>query len=102
MTILTDTTVMNRRRTATKTAAELPCRAAPQLFFAEDPQDVLRAKELCHRCPVRLSCLAEALGRREPCGVWGGELLERGAIIAGKRARGRPRKAGSMLRNPAA
>jgi WhiB family redox-sensing transcriptional regulator len=81
---------------------ELPCRAAPQLFFAEDPQDLLRAKALCRQCPVRLTCLADALRRREPCGVWGGELLDRGAIIAGKRPRGRPRKAGSVRREPAA
>jgi WhiB family transcriptional regulator, redox-sensing transcriptional regulator len=72
----------------------LPCRSQPQLFFAEDPTDLERARELCHRCPVRSACLASALQRREPWGVWGGEMLNRGAVIAAKRARGRPRKAG--------
>jgi WhiB family redox-sensing transcriptional regulator len=90
------------RTVRAKPVVELPCRAEPQLFFAEDPRDVLRAKALCYGCPVRLACLADALRRREPCGVWGGELLDRGAVIASKRARGRPRKAGSVRRDPAA
>ena len=37
-------------------------------------------------------CLAEALNRAEPWGVWGGEILDRGSIVARKRPRGRPRK----------
>jgi WhiB family transcriptional regulator, redox-sensing transcriptional regulator len=74
-------------------AAELPCQSAPELFFAENPQDLLRAKALCHGCPVRSACLAGALQRAEPAGVWGGELLLRGVVIADKRPRGRPRKA---------
>jgi WhiB family transcriptional regulator, redox-sensing transcriptional regulator len=73
-------------------APELPCRAEPELFFAEDPRDLGRARELCGGCPMRVACLAGALQRREPWGVWGGELLQRGVIIADKRARGRPRK----------
>jgi WhiB family redox-sensing transcriptional regulator len=40
---------------------------------------------------VRLACLAGALERGEPWGVWGGELLQNGVITAGKRPRGRPR-----------
>jgi|CZLB01.1.fsa_nt_gi WhiB family redox-sensing transcriptional regulator len=74
-------------------AAELPCQSAPELFFAEDPQDLRRAKALCRDCPVRSACLAGALQRAEPAGVWGGELLLRGVVIADKRPRGRPRKA---------
>jgi WhiB family redox-sensing transcriptional regulator len=73
-------------------AGELPCVASPELFFAEHPGDVEAAKQLCGSCPVRRACLQSALERAEPCGVWGGELLLRGAIIASKRARGRPRK----------
>jgi len=42
---------------------------------------------------VRSACLAGALQRAEPAGVWGGELLLRGVVIADKRPRGRPRKA---------
>jgi WhiB family transcriptional regulator, redox-sensing transcriptional regulator len=71
---------------------ELPCSSDPELFFAEKPQDVWRAKALCGGCPVRAACLAGALRRGEPWGVWGGELLLRGAVIAEKRPRGRPRK----------
>jgi len=74
------------------TVADLPCRSDPELFFAEAPEDVRLAKTLCGLCPVRQACLAGALQRAEPCGVWGGELFLRGAIIAGKRPRGRPRK----------
>lgn len=73
-------------------AAELPCCQEPELFFAESPEDLLRAKALCGACPVRGACLAGALQRGEPWGVWGGELLLRGRIIAGKRPRGRPRR----------
>jgi WhiB family redox-sensing transcriptional regulator len=72
---------------------QLPCRSEPELFFAEDPRDLERARELCRRCLVRSACLASALQRREPWGVWGGEVLDRGVVIAVKRARGRPRKA---------
>jgi WhiB family redox-sensing transcriptional regulator len=71
---------------------DVPCRSEPELFFAEAPQDVVRAKALCGRCTVRAECLSGALRRREPWGVWGGELFEQGRVIAGKRARGRPRK----------
>ncbi len=42
--------------------------------------------------PGRLACLDGALKRREPWGVWGGELLMSGAIVSRKRPRGRPRK----------
>lgn len=77
----------------TAVAEELPCLSEPELYFAEDPQDLRRAKALCRRCPVRSACLAGALQRGEPCGVWGGELLLNGAVIADKRPRGRPRKA---------
>ena len=70
----------------------LACSTDPDLFFAESPVDVARAKTLCQDCPVRAACLAAALQRGEPWGVWGGELLLRGVIVPGKRARGRPRK----------
>jgi WhiB family transcriptional regulator, redox-sensing transcriptional regulator len=70
----------------------LPCTDEPDLFFAESPQDVEYAKDLCRGCPVRLACLTGALERREPWGVWGGELFLRGEIVPRKRPRGRPRK----------
>jgi WhiB family redox-sensing transcriptional regulator len=71
---------------------DLPCRTDPELFFAESPADVELAKALCVDCPVRKTCLAGAIERREPWGVWGGELFVRGEIVARKRPRGRPRK----------
>jgi WhiB family redox-sensing transcriptional regulator len=70
----------------------LACSAHPDLFFAELPGDVARAKALCRDCPVRAACLTDALDRGEPCGVWGGELFLNGAVVRDKRARGRPRK----------
>jgi WhiB family redox-sensing transcriptional regulator len=81
------------RRATTTATAQLPCRYYPELFFAEHPQDLEWAKTLCRRCPIRAACLAGALERGEPCGVWGGELLLNGKVIDGKRPRGRPRKA---------
>ena len=71
----------------------LPCRVNdPELWFAETPADLEFAKGLCSDCPVREMCLAGALQRREPWGVWGGELFERGVVTPRKRPRGRPRK----------
>ena len=71
----------------------LPCRLDdPDLWFAESPSDVELAKALCQACPVRAECLAGALERREPWGVWGGELFLQGVVIPRKRPRGRPRK----------
>lgn len=72
--------------------AVIPCQTEPELWFAESPADVELAKSLCRECPVRLECLAGAQDRREPWGVWGGELFVQGNIVARKRPRGRPRK----------
>jgi WhiB family transcriptional regulator, redox-sensing transcriptional regulator len=72
---------------------DLPCWAYdPDLFFAELPQEVEIAKSVCVRCPLRDECLTGALDRREPYGVWGGQLVILGAVVARKRPRGRPRK----------
>jgi WhiB family transcriptional regulator, redox-sensing transcriptional regulator len=72
---------------------ELPCWSVdPDLFFAESPRDVETAKALCRSCAIRLQCLAGAKERREPWGVWGGELFDNGVVIPTKRSRGRPRK----------
>jgi len=71
----------------------LPCRQVdPELFFAEAPADVEAAKALCRDCPIQEACLAGALERREPWGVWGGQLFIGGVVVARKRPRGRPRK----------
>jgi len=71
---------------------DLACMQDPELFFAESPQDVDRAKAMCRGCAARIACLAGALERCEPWGVWGGELLVQGAIVPFKRPRGRPGK----------
>lgn len=71
----------------------LPCHTVdPDLWFAEAPADVETAKALCAPCPLREACLAGALDRREPWGVWGGQLVLSGVVVPRKRPRGRPRK----------
>jgi WhiB family transcriptional regulator, redox-sensing transcriptional regulator len=77
---------------AVPSGLDLPCTEDPELFFAEAPDDVETAKALCQGCRARATCLEGALERREPWGVWGGELLLRGTIVPRKRPRGRPRK----------
>jgi WhiB family redox-sensing transcriptional regulator len=84
--------VMAGSATPLPAGLDLPCTEDPELFFAESPEDVETAKAMCWGCKARLACLTGALERREPWGVWGGELLMRGAIVPRKRPRGRPRK----------
>lgn len=71
------------------------CRQTPDaqsLFFSEELGDISAAKRICAECPVIAECLEGALLRSEPCGVWGGQLFERGRVQLIKRRRGRPRK----------
>jgi WhiB family redox-sensing transcriptional regulator len=76
---------------ATALDGQLPCRREnAQLWFSELPADLELAKAYCEPCPMRRVCLAGAVERREPHGVWGGEIFARGAIITEKRPRGRP------------
>jgi WhiB family redox-sensing transcriptional regulator len=63
-----------------------------ELFFSEQLDDIAAAKAFCLECPVKDTCLEMARERREPWGVWGGELFVNGKIVAQKRKRGRPRK----------
>jgi WhiB family transcriptional regulator, redox-sensing transcriptional regulator len=71
----------------------VPCQVQPaDLWFSEVPAQVEAAKAHCLECPIRAACLAGALERAEPYGVWGGELLQRGRVVPRKRGRGRPRK----------
>ena len=62
------------------------------VFFSERLDDIARAKRLCATCPAMIPCLEGALERREPWGVWGGQLFVDGTILATKRRRGRPPK----------
>jgi WhiB family redox-sensing transcriptional regulator len=63
-----------------------------ELFFSEQLDDIAAAKAFCLECPVKDTCLEGAQMRREPWGVWGGELFVNGKIVAQKRKRGRPPK----------
>ena len=65
---------------------------AADLFFSEELSEISAAKRICAECPVIAECLEGALLRKEPCGVWGGQLFERGRVQLTKRRRGRPRK----------
>lgn len=79
--------------TRQRVAPKLPCqRHDPELWFADAPTDLERAKALCAACPVRLACLAVAVDCQEYAGVWGGQIFDRGRIVPHKRPRGRPRK----------
>ncbi|MEU4703411.1 WhiB family transcriptional regulator [Nonomuraea dietziae] len=74
----------------TNWAARAACRDEdPDMFFPIAPElpDEDEAKAVCRSCRVRSECLAEALQRREPYGVWGG-LAERERRLVG-RARAR-------------
>ena len=72
-------------------AFTLPCHNAdPELFFADSDLEISLAKSLCAGCPMVAACLEGALDRAEPCGVWGGQLIENGAVIERKRRPGRP------------
>ena len=71
------------------------CRAvsnAADLFFSEDIGEIAAAKRVCADCPVLAECLEGALERREPWGVWGGQLFMNGKMLTVKRRRGRPPK----------
>lgn len=62
------------------------------LFFSDNVVDIARAKAMCGLCPLRFECLEGALDREEPWGVWGGELISGGRVVANKRPCGRPPK----------
>src|ERR1700755_2837490 len=48
----------------------VPCHVNdPDLWFAENPIDLERAKALCADCPIRRECLAAGLEREEPWGT---------------------------------
>jgi len=63
-----------------------------ELFFSDHVVDIARAKAICAKCTLRERCLTDALDRQEPWGVWGGELLSGGRVVAVKRPCGRPPK----------
>lgn len=94
----TSTTITSTASTSTAISSTAttgtPCATAdPDLWFAERPAELALAKSFCAPCPLRAACLAGALARREPWGVWGGEILLDGVVLAYKRGRGRPSNA---------
>lgn len=66
--------------------------ALTELFFSDQLADIAQAKAICSQCALIEPCLDGALARREPWGVWGGQLFANGHILAQKRRRGRPPK----------
>ena len=84
------TSVVTLARRAAELTKPLPCSENPSLWFSERPADLELAKEFCQQCPLRVPCLAGAVERAEPLGVWGGGIFDRGVITAYKRPRGRP------------
>lgn len=54
------------------------CASYPQLdWHSSDPAEQEDCAAICRRCPLREACLAGALERDEPAGVWGGETFPR-------------------------
>ena len=67
----------------------------PAVFFPDSPEQLAAARAVCATCPLTEQCLAGALALGTSDGVWGGVLLERGAVVREKRRPGRPRKVAS-------
>jgi WhiB family redox-sensing transcriptional regulator len=63
-----------------------------EMFFSDQIPDIAAAKAICRTCVLIEPCLSTALLRREPSGVWGGQLFVNGRILPLKRRRGRPPK----------
>lgn len=76
-----------------------PCATSDADFFPETDAGAGPAQAICATCPLRASCLAAALERREPWGVWGGVLFEQGSPYAPKRSSVRTVEPGSDLGN---
>ena len=102
MTLL-ECTITDRSDTDIETVLDEPARSSfarcadgngtlVHLFFSDDEFDIARAKAICGKCGLGEACLSGALDRVEPYGVWGGQLLVEGVVVAVKRGRGCPPK----------
>jgi WhiB family redox-sensing transcriptional regulator len=65
----------------------------PELFFpvgntGPAASQIEAAKDVCTRCPVRLSCLEWAVQTAQDSGVWGGLTEEERRALRRARARG--------------
>lgn len=58
------------------------------LFFSEDEDDIVVAKQICSGCHIRAVCLETALAFKEPEGVWGGLTPQERRSLVRKRKRG--------------
>jgi WhiB family redox-sensing transcriptional regulator len=87
---MTSISLATLARRADELGDPLPCSDNAALWFSEQPADLELAKACCGACPLRRPCLAGAVERAEPFGVWGGEIFENGKVIAFKRPRGNP------------
>ena len=64
------------------------------VFFSDNSNDVQLAKAVCSTCALARPCLEGALARREPAGVWGGQLFVNGRVERAS-ARSLPARAAS-------
>jgi WhiB family redox-sensing transcriptional regulator len=87
---MTSISLATLARRAAELGDPLPCSDNTALWFSEQPADLELAKASCRACPLRRACLAGAVQRAEPFGVWGGEIFEKGRVVAFKRPRGHP------------
>ena len=55
-----------------------------ELFYMESSAAIMKAKQICGRCPVVQECLSWAI-RREEFGVWGGTTARERAAIRRER-----------------
>lgn len=96
-----ETAQTETNRTHPLTWDDAACRdgqgALTPLFFSDEIPDIELAKAICSTCPLVGPCLRSALARREPVGVWGGQLFSDGVVIPRKRKRGRPPKVAASL-----
>ena len=60
----------------------------PEEWYPEPGDSVNRPKRICRQCPVRVECLAYAMDRDEPHGLWGGLSREERKDSAPAYARG--------------
>lgn len=58
------------------------CSQDPELWWSDDPAEILMAKHYCTGCPILRECGMFALVNREKNGVWGGlSKNERATIL---------------------
>lgn len=57
------------------------CTTSALDFHSDDLAEQEACKAVCAGCELRVSCLAGAIARDEPAGVWGGESFPRVAMV---------------------